>query len=408
MMKTKKKITHEEWLQRRAAAKAAEETAAEAERSEDSNRKRKAGRSSEAKKLKSAKHRQPATGETTEGGTVEGEAAEGAPTESTAKGGNVSEVAANGDNPLNELDVSTSDDEASEYEEMQTTADGIPTNFNDIPKIEPFAECERPKRRERFREWLKEVKRAMAFARNWDEARASAWLGLVCGAHLHRLVEIYSIKTIDWKRPFSGLLEAIDRKFDEMMDETVEYQRLVAFKQGDNQPVADFYEKYMELVKGMDLSAREIKTYFLMKLRDKKLMEHAATANLDPEQIVMAASRKELLDEALRASETARESLNAVQEAASHEALAVNYRPRPRGYAQRPGPKRARGDRGGRSQTGGCPKCGVKTHRNGVCPAKDKACLVCGAIGHFAKMCKQRRTSWTVDRQGATPEEVNY
>ena len=142
---------------------------------------------------------------------------------------------------------------------------------------------------------------------------------------------------------------------------------------------------------------------------DKKLMEHAATANLNPEQIVMAASRKELLDEALRASEINRESLNAVQETVNHNTLAVSYQARPQGYAQDFKPKRGRFERGGRPQANsGCPKCGVRIHRNGRCPAIGKSCLICGAEGHFAKMCKQRRTGQAASRQEAESGEVNY
>ena len=146
------------------------------------------------------------------------------------------------DEEFGDLAVSPSDNEE------EAEHDIAPTSFNSIPKIEPFGDYERSKRRARFHEWLREVKRAMVFAKNWDEERGSAWLGLVCGSHLHRLIDIYSIVSKSPKRPFSGLLEAIDQKFNEMMDETVEYQRLVAFKQGDSQPVSDFYEKYMDLV----------------------------------------------------------------------------------------------------------------------------------------------------------------
>jgi hypothetical protein len=103
---------------------------------------------------------------------------------------------------------------------------------------------------------------------------------------------IYNITTINEDRSFSGLLEAIDRKFDQMTDATVEYRRLIAFKQTERQSVTSFFELYMEMVKSMDLPKREIRTYFVLKRRDEKLREHAAAFDLEAEAVVIGGDAK--------------------------------------------------------------------------------------------------------------------
>jgi hypothetical protein len=260
------------------------------------------------------------------------------------------------------------------------------TSFNDMPKIPEFGNFEQSERRAEFRKWLLIVKQTMEFARNWDKRTGAAWLSLVSGPNLRRLIDIYNITTNDEDRPFSGLLEAIDRKFDQMTDATVEYRRLIAFKQAEGQSVTSFFEQYMEMVKGMDLSEREIRTYFVLKLRDEKLKEHAAAFDLEPEAIVMASMRKELLSEATTSSNTpAVVATIAASQEGEVQAVVRSRRSHP--YAGRPRkPQRSNALQGRFLKP--CHKCGLRSHRTGTCPADGKSCLTCGELGHFAKVCK--------------------
>ena len=169
----------------------------------------------------------------------------------------------------------------------------------------------------------------------------------------------------------------------------------------------------------MNKTESEIRTHFVMNLRDKNFRNLAVTNDWNLKATVAAATRNEsmMASTASPATEIA---------AVSAQRPVDRFRPENRHRSEnryRPNdsnahapakrefaPYRNSTRNSDRTTENRCKDCGIARHRTNVCPAIGKECSVCKKQNHFAAVCPEARPRDRSERnrgRNAKPANVN-
>lgn len=283
-------------------------------------------------------------------------------------------------------------------------------SFGRMPSIAEFGKHPAGEQLSAWSDWSALVYTAMTFAPGWDEEQRASYILLTGGQVLRDTVSMFGLQ--DWKsqRPFTRLMENIGRHFASLTDPTLTLQALVVCKQKHGESVSEYYARLVKLTKQSGRDDEDfIRTHFLNGIMDSSLRKLAMLSGWGLTEAVTAAIRNEAMNASLNTEESAMRSPFRQEVIA-----AVNRQERPQRWQQGVGKARSFGgqprqgsDRQSTNQTQPCDKCGVRVHRNAVCPAIGKKCNGCGAVGHFKRMCRRSSTVNMVNAPPFRSQQVN-
>ena len=284
-----------------------------------------------------------------------------------------------------------------------------------LPPIPEFG-CHRPSDQlAEFRDWMKLVRAALRFAPDWDDHTTADWFEIVCGKNLRLVISAFQLEPIATETPFSALIENLENHFKSITDPALEHQALQSCTQGTTESAADFFVKLSQLTRYMGKSESEIRTHFVMNLRDKNFRNLAVTNDWNLRATVAAATRNESMMGSVSHPAQGEIAAVTIHRPTDRHRPPNRYRtddsnartPMKRQSAPTHGYTRTGPDRQGDRQ---CKDCGITRHRTNVCPAIGKQCSICKKPNHFAAVCPDAQRRDRPDRAQARynkPASVN-
>lgn len=197
---------------------------------------------------------------------------------------------------------------------------------------------------------------------------------------------------------FEMLIQNLDDYFNETSDKSLMAASFTSNKQKQGETARDFQIRMTKLARNLGMDPHDVlfREVFLMGLSDSFIVNRAKLEAWTVEQTVTVAARKEQMQPGPTPSPLAGIALGQESVVAAIQGKSTTDARRFR--QSRP----SSADRRSRLETGEpCSDCGFTKHRSSTCPAAGKACNGCGKIGHFRKMCRNKK------RVAVVNEDVN-
>ena len=244
------------------------------------------------------------------------------------------------------------------------------------PEFGSYPEADRLRE---FRDYIEVVDAAMEFAPDWDEDKKASYFRITCGRVLTSIINAHKLRPENSPRPYRELIENIDNHFTSTSDPALDHQAMTNCTQQPGEAARDFFQRLEQLVRHRNIRSQDIRTHFILSLRDQAFSKNAVMQGWTLEQIIAAAARSE----AWRPSTALRTGDPGQGEVAAISTMRGARSDSSTGHRFSNPSSAASGGNGRRR----CPSCGIMEHRSGSCPAKGKECMNCGGLGHFAIVC---------------------
>ncbi|XP_058456600.1 uncharacterized protein LOC131433998 [Malaya genurostris] len=199
---------------------------------------------------------------------------------------------------------------------------------------------------------------------------------------------------------YSTFVTNIQQYLRSMTDTAAEHEAFSKMTQANGESAVAFHARLMCKVRSCNYSIEDedrfVRAQLLTGLRNRELVKQSRTYGYDTNFIVQSATRNEAFESEIKQrdehsvlenrSDRSRQPYDQV----NRKRLNTNNRnggppksqQRYNDSSQRPSDRRSR-----------CTRCFLVNHRNGICPALNRNCNVCGKRGHFAAVCRQKQVN---------------
>ena len=134
------------------------------------------------------------------------------------------------------------------------------------PAIPEFGKHKTTEQAREWRDWVDLVYAALRLAPDWDEWETAAWFRIACGRNLRQIIDAYDLEPTKTARPFTRLVENIEKFFDSMTDPALEQQALQQCKQEANETVHEYYLRLKGLVGHRRYDEEYVRMHFVSNL----------------------------------------------------------------------------------------------------------------------------------------------
>ena len=239
----------------------------------------------------------------------------------------------------------------------------------------------------RWKKWLARFENLIVGMGIGDAKRKRALLLHYSGPEVDEIFD--TLENTGEDKDYQTGVEKLTAHFNPQVNTTYEVYNFRKAQQSEGESLDSFHTRLRTLAKTCEFADanKEIKEQIILSCKQNALRRKVLREDLDLTALLKAGRALELSETQAKGVESDKTTVNTVKHKSKYETYSRKGKGRRREKQSQP---RAESHKESRKSNGSskCRNCGGAYPHNDSCPARNKKCISCGKLNHFAKVCR--------------------
>ena len=239
----------------------------------------------------------------------------------------------------------------------------------------------------RWKKWLARFENLIVGMGIGDAKRKRALLLHYSGPEVDEIFD--TLENTSEDKDYQTAVEKLTAHFNPQVNTTYEVYNFRKAQQSEGESLDSFHTRLRTLAKTCEFADanKEIKEQIILSCKQNALRRKALHEDLDFTALLKAGRALELSETQAKEVESDKATVNTVKHKSKYETYSRKGKGRRREKQSQP---RAESHKESRKSNGSskCRNCGGAYPHNDSCPVRNKKCISCGKLDHFAKVCR--------------------